>query len=173
MSFNAYRSNPGYPPRSPDLSNQRYADETDLISSTDGLGSISSAPASAIEPASPPGGDPACKYLWVVTPSDVPIALENGPAAAKMQRKRLSHTNLTGGAQAHAGGELWFTAADVIVINGGSSRYKPRPPDEVEAVALALAGLGYTVGHLPYDPGVNRWARNPKQGTIKWQSATR
>jgi hypothetical protein len=104
--------------------------------------------------------------LWVIGPEKIPHALEFLPDVA-FHRGYLSHTNLTGGAPAHSGGELWFTTASSIVINGGSGRYPPRSPEELEAVAAAFKGVGFQVASMGWDEEINAPARYLR-GTPNW-----
>lgn len=86
------------------------------------------------------------KYLWVIRSSGMPYAQESGPLGLSIAgRGRLAHTNLTGGEDAHCGGELWFRGECDIWLTGGSGRYPPRCQEELEAVVAAICCAGYTV----------------------------
>lgn len=95
--------------------------------------------------------DAKAKYLWVVAMAGVPSALEIPQGGTKLSRGRLAHTNLTGGDEAHTAGELWFYDQTSIVINGGSSRYRPRNPEELESVARSFQAAGYKVASMGFD----------------------
>jgi hypothetical protein len=99
------------------------------------------------------------RLLWVVT-SDVRCAHEHSELAKKFTRKYLSHTNITGGEQAHSGGQLAFlkhadSAVREIVLDGRSSRYMPRSSKELKEVAEAFASTGYDVHSLGWDDEIN------------------
>ena len=130
----AHRRN--YPARSPNLALKQYQDEVDQIGAQDGLFELVYPPAAGIIFGVPPCSDAdvpqseACKYLWVVALETLPGALEHHATATALKRGRLAHTNLTGGADAHTAGELWFRDPMTIMLNGSSSRYKPRNAKE-------------------------------------------
>lgn len=54
-----------------------------------------------------------------------------------------------------------------IVINGGSGRYRPRSPDELESAAKAFKESGYKVASMGWDTGVDAPARSLR-GDLKW-----
>jgi hypothetical protein len=143
------------------LANQRFADELRQLTSAEGLNELESSPFAAAKTAAPPrkaGEGETTKYLWVVTPTNVPFALELLPEV-QLQRGRLSHTNLTAGAQAYSGGEMWFTDPSIVVINGGSGRYPPRSVIELNDVAKAFKATGYKVAHMGWDREIDAPAR--------------
>ena len=88
---------------------------------------------------------PLGTYLWVVRTDDVVHAREDDPAGAKLESKVIKHSNLTGGADAHCGGELLFLGESVIALNGASGRYGPNSATEMAAVARAFRSSGYGV----------------------------
>lgn len=91
-------------------------------------------------------GDGEGKFLWVIRADVMPYAKEDGPLGASIAgRGRLAHTNLTGGADAHCGGELWFQSESCVWLTGGSGRYPPRSREELEAVVAAVRKAGYDV----------------------------
>ncbi len=146
--------------RKPDLSKQEYEDEIHLITPEEGI----------FEMTFPSGKDVLCgaapraasditssnisKYLWAIAQNSVPVSLENSQHAKALERGRLAHTNLTGGCEAHTAGELWFVDCETIIINGGSSRYTPRSPDELESVAKAFKKSGYKVASMGFEGGI-------------------
>jgi hypothetical protein len=158
-SFEAYRKK--YASRDPDLTNKRFADELRQLTTAEGLNELAPPPCAAAKTGNPPTGAKeaeSTKYLWVVAPTSVPFALELLPDVG-LQRGRLSHTNLTGGGRAHSGGEMWFTDASIIIMNGGSGRYPPRSADELDDVARAFKAVGYKVSHMGWDKETNRPVR--------------
>lgn len=135
----------------------KNADELTRLSSDDGVLELSDAPAQRFESGSPPVGrfgNGQKKYLWVVATRGCPSILEEGPAAAGLSRGAVSHSNLTGGDEAHAGGELWFNDDSSIWLSGGSSRYVPRDERELEHVANCFRAAGYLVASFGWDQEV-------------------
>ncbi len=167
FDFDSYRQK--YSLRQPDLSKLRYKDELDLIGIGDGLSFFPpSMPVSMFGPVPKFRNDgKERKYLWSVSPSNVPFALENGANRNKLSRGYLSHTNLTGGLPAFSGGEMWFIDDNTVVINGGSSRYLPRGVEELADVSLAMKACGFKVGHMGWNFGTKRFARF-KRGEPTW-----
>lgn len=88
---------------------------------------------------------PSDIHLWVVRPDDVVHSREDDAAGAKLESKVIKHSNLTGGADAHCGGELLFLGENVIALNGASGRYGPSSAAEMIAVARAFRSSGYGV----------------------------
>jgi hypothetical protein len=120
----------------------------------EGIGDLSMAPINPFELGVPPGmqvAESINKYLWVVTPDAVPIAVEQPKQGVKVKRGYLSHTNLTGGEPAHCGGELWFVDDSTVVINGGSSRYAPRDAGELDKIARAFKAAGYRTATMGWN----------------------
>jgi hypothetical protein len=150
-----------YPSREPDLANKRFDDELRQLTTAEGLNELQLPPYGAANIGAAPRKAreaESTKYLWVVAQSNVPFALEMLPNV-KFERGRLSHTNLTGGAPAHSGGEMWFTDPSIIIMNGGSGRYPPRSTDELDDVAKAFKAIGYKVAHMGWDTETSAPAR--------------
>lgn len=165
--FDSYRSRHGARP--PNLDRQRYPDEVRLITATEGLVDLTTAPINTFHQGVPPGmqvTDSINKYLWVVGPNEVPIAIEGPRPTEQLARGYLSHTNLTGGGNAHCGGELWFIDDSTVIINGASSRYAPRGASELNEVALDFKASGYrtaTMGWNDETGASNRYLRGDPQ----------
>ncbi|WP_051327015.1 hypothetical protein [Desulfatibacillum aliphaticivorans] len=146
-----------YPARNPDLKRQQYPDEVTQIGAEEGLFEIEFPCPEKIKFGAAPKSreDEAkamqTKYLWVVAMENVPAALEYCGNGRHFERGRLSHTNLTGGKAAHTAGELWFYDARTVVINGGSSRYKPRNSEELASAAQAFRDAGFSVASMGWD----------------------
>lgn len=98
-------------------------------------------------------------HLWLVSPDDIVAALEEGEAGRSTQRRRLAHTNLSGGCAAHVGGELWFSDSTRVWLSGGSSRYEARSEDELVSIADAFRHSGYTISACGWDDEGDRPAR--------------
>lgn len=169
-AFEAYRENVDFAPRPPDLSNLGNEDELLLIDAEAGRQEMTPSPSAIPSRHHTADWDDGAKYLWVIMPESLPIGIESNDAAPRTapSRGRLCHTNLTGGAEAHAGGEMCFRSADRIVINGGSSRYRPRTAQELAAAAQGFARMGYTVGNMGWNKQINGPARRYKEDEVEW-----
>lgn len=165
--FDPFRAT--YPARDPDLARQRFPDECRQLKSGEGINDLSIAPTKSFELGVPPGmqvSESIAKYLWVVAPVTVPVAIEQPRPGVVVQRGYLSHTNLTGGAPAHCGGELWFLDDSTIVLNGGSSRYAPRSAAELDSAARGFKSAGYRVATMGWNDETassNRFLRGDPQ----------
>jgi hypothetical protein len=167
-AFEDYRNQ--YPSRAPDLTKQVHADETRLLTLTEGYGELTVAPAKAPTVGIPPSSPSVTgtnRYLWVVALESVPIAMEELRPGVHLDRGRLSHTNLTGGANAHCGGELWFINDSSIVLNGGSGRYPPRSSAELAKVANAFKAAGYRTASMGWNTETNASYRSLR-GDPQW-----
>ncbi|WP_237478685.1 hypothetical protein [Lichenibacterium dinghuense] len=117
-------------------------------------------------------GDPAKgRRLWVILPDTAPYAPEicAFAEALGLAGNAIKHTNLTGGADAHCGGELWFLGERTILINGNSGRYGPDREDELVGAAQALKDRGYDVAYIPYDEELKEYPKAPAgKEDIEW-----
>ena len=157
-----------YPERAPNTVNLKDEDEKYQIGQNEGLLEFVFPIVDGITFGTPPSSDAdgnqcnSSKYLWVVALTTFPVALENPTHVITLKRGRLTHTNLTGGVNAHTAGELWFCDSRTIIINGGSSRYTPRSQDELLSVsqtiksAARVAGYDVLVASLGWDDEVDR-----------------
>lgn len=159
-----YRSR--FSARAPDLTRKQSDDELDLVSEE--LLGLSAAPAKGLMVDALGLRGDAEKYLWVIRRTDLVCALEHGGFGKSRNRGTLSHTNLTGGVDAHSGGEAWFCSEKHLIFNGGSSRYRPRGVDELEAIATALRRGGYECCHMGWDSDNNIPSR-VFRGALPWQ----
>src|SRR5487761_2285999 len=118
-AFDEFRA--GFPAKPCDQSLVRNSDELRLMAPSDGLESWHDGPG-VPAPASPPNlpKNPDQVRLWVVRPSDVAHAAEHGGFGAVLESGRIKHSNLTGGAPAHCGGELIMLSVDCVALNGAS-----------------------------------------------------
>ena len=94
--------------------------------------------------------------LWVVDAQDVPYVMERNAFGAGLETGKLKHSNLTGGADAHCGGELVLVSDGIVALNGSSGRYGPRSRREMDAVAGAFRASGYGVWTYGYDDGTDK-----------------
>lgn len=138
-----------WPARAFDSTRVGGSDELRDVTDSEEVARFSVAPAAAWSEGRPPVGgfgDGETKFLWVIRTDDMPYARESGSLGASIEgRKKLAHTNLTGGAAAHCGGELWFGSGTRIWLTGGSGRYPPRCKEELGHVESALRQAGYEV----------------------------
>jgi hypothetical protein len=143
-------------------------EELQLLTSSDGVGELDCPPIGAVVFCPPPKTPDDYqsvqyqdkKYLWVLLSNSFPYILEYCVAMKKTKRGKASHTNLTGGANAWCSGELWFgDDTKTIYLNGGSGRYPPKTVEELNTVAEALKGAGYTVVNFGWDEDRNGPAR--------------
>jgi len=179
--FYLYRSNPEFSSRPPDLSRQEFEDEVADLSHDPQVSSLQTAPDQNVQFAVAKfEGDAGADadwltrdkdnlYLWLVRIDDVRICLENGALGQSTARKRLSHTNLSGGADAHCGGELWFRDEQSVYINGGSSRYTPRNPDELDAITDGLRSAGFLVCSFGWNTDRGTPKRTLRRGEVEWR----
>jgi hypothetical protein len=129
------------------------------LTSADGVQIL---PSDGVEPAVDPG-DSDGAHLWVIVPEEVRVIVENDPPVAPppLDIGKAKHTNLTGGGQACAGGELWRDSADdsLLYVHGGSGRYPVESPDQLHDVVRVFECLGYRVVSAGWDFDVDRAAR--------------
>lgn len=152
-----------------DMALVRNDDELILVTPENGRMRWQDGPGVSSEQSAPPSidqNDPMLK-LWVVDSDDVPYVLERNAFGANLETGRLKHSNLTGGADAHCGGELVIVAKNVVAINGSSGRYGPNSRRELDAVVAAFRASGYGVWNFGYDEGSNR-PLNFLTGTPVW-----
>lgn len=135
-----------YPPRPPIARLGDHEDMFRLPGPDDGVG-VMPACASRMKPAIRPG-DPEASHLWVIVPSSVPVLLETAPdAKPSLVNGKAKHTNLTGGAPASCGGEMWLDGAEPkrLHLHGGSGRYGARSAQQLEDAVALIADYGFTV----------------------------
>lgn len=90
-------------------------------------------------------------HLWVVAKVDAAYGEEHCDFAKLLRSGVLKHTNLTGGEDAHSGGEIYFLTDGSVFVNFDSGRYGAHRQGEAAAVAQAIADVGFKVGMIPYD----------------------
>lgn len=84
------------------------------------------------------------RYLWIIDESGLKIILESieNPHS---ERGKMVHTNITGGAKALQGGELWFGTDGRVYLNYKSGRYGAYTPLQREAILEYFRDLGFDV----------------------------
>jgi hypothetical protein len=168
-TFGSYRSK--YTLRSPELP-PANDDETRLLAPNDGVRQFEDAPCSVgTEDVVPSTKNPheEKRFLWVIRESDIPFIREHATVTPPLSSGRCKHTNLTGGADAYCGGEVWFVSDRCLILNGGSGRYPPKEPAELDTVVISFQQAGYGVWSMGWDDGVNRPARVLK-GDPPWKT---
>ncbi|HUT54073.1 MAG TPA: hypothetical protein VM658_11845 [bacterium] len=131
------------------------------LTSSDGVKLLTAPPASVSERRIPmKSGDPGC-HLWVIDQSGIPYILEHALVTRPLQSGRVTHTNLTGGAPASCGGEIWFDPADevLVYINGCSGRYGPDNSRKLEDAVEVVRQLGYNVPSFGWDSDADKPAK--------------
>src|SRR5690606_24072214 len=106
-----------YPVRPPRSEAIRHTDELRQITPGDGLEEFNLTLGSRAEKSALPRSTPRGNtYLWVIGKNAIPAALETVKIGKSLHTGIIKHTNLTGGADAHCGGEVWFIEADAMVL---------------------------------------------------------
>jgi hypothetical protein len=139
-----------YPPKIP-AKRSDVPDESRLLEADDGMGTLPSYVLAA-ETVTWPGQSleqKDGKHLWVILPEEVRLILEVAPQVRPppLTLGVAKHSNLTGGAPACCGGELWVDAVDrkKVYANGGSGRYPAKDPQHLEDAMRVLAFFGFEV----------------------------
>lgn len=151
MDFTDFRTK--YAARPPRADVIKNTDELIQMQQTDGLHSFdeNSGKTAVYSKMPKVANDRGELYLWAITSSEVPFALETAAFGKTLKSKVIKHTNLTGGSHAHSGGELWFLSDTEILVNGASGRYGPETNEELEDAAAAFKSVGYQVASLGFD----------------------
>lgn len=140
-----------YPPLPP----ERYGEPHELIQLTDadGVKKLGYAPAQDVRFGKPPSdatlNDSVKRYIWVIDYRGIPYILER--QLPKLSDYSPKHTNLTGGGEAHIGGELWFADEESLFLSGGSGRYKPHNATHLNDAVGVFKSYGYRVTSLGWD----------------------
>ena len=88
-------------------------------------------------------------YLWVMDDSGIPYIIER--PLSHLNGSRPKHTNLTGGADAYLGGEIWFSDAISLFLSGGSGRYPPLHETQLIDAVQVFESYGYLVMSLGWN----------------------
>jgi hypothetical protein len=91
------------------------------------------------------------RHLWVIRSADFPVGLEACVWGQGLASKKIKHSNLTAGAPAHSGGEIWFIGDDRIALNACSGRYGAENEAEFDLIVGALRRSGYHVASTGFD----------------------
>lgn len=135
-----------YPPQ-PARKPPDAEDQLRLLTAEDGVIPLNETRALQHTPGRP--GYSEGRHLWVICAETLPVVLETAPnlRPPPLSSGVAKHTNLTGGATACCGGELWTDAVDrsLLYVNGGSGRYGPRTPTELSDAVRVFEHLGFRV----------------------------
>jgi hypothetical protein len=148
-----------YPARPPAADRITHADQLVLLDASHGVRYLEPAPISGVLPGHPPSVDSsgrAC-HLWVFDAVGVPFVPEQVGAAAEFHDRVAKHTNITGGAPAHCGGEIWFAEpeTDRIFVSGGSGRHGPKSSTELDDAVAVFTEFGFQTTSLGWDQETN------------------
>lgn len=111
---------------------------------------------------------PVGRFLWVVRSGDAPFALEKCRWSSELETKMIKHSNLTGGAPAHSGGELWVVHHQGVLVNANSGRYGANTAMELSAFVEALRGLGFQVASMGFDLDNPSIPNAVQVGPVSW-----
>lgn len=90
------------------------------------------------------------KYLWIIDEKGLKIILESTPNPYA-DRQVVCHTNITGGAPALQGGELWFGEDGRVYINYKSGRYGAGIGEEADPHKSAVIAYFIFLGFNPIE----------------------
>lgn len=88
-------------------------------------------------------------HLWIIDEEGVPYIIEAGEGEVDGELRK--HTNITGGAKAFLGGEMWFETQSLVYITGGSGRYPPRDNNQLEGAKKVFESFGYETISFGWD----------------------
>jgi hypothetical protein len=167
MDFSTFRD--VYSAREPAADKIRNDDELMLIPETSGLQFFPDG-LNDIRLSEPPRvlGSRGNTYLWAIGVDRVPLAIESLDFGKTLQTQVIKHTNLTGGALAHCGGELWFVSENTLLISGSSGRYGPKSDQELSDAVASFKVEGYEVASLGFDEETG-FPSTVLVGQPKWQ----
>ena len=170
-TFGPYRKRYGSRGPKPPDDNTHHPDQERLLDIPDGVQLFFDAPypvrAEDLDPSeTAPNNDKRC--LWVVRSKDVPFIRERVSVSPPLHSGVCKHTNLTGGQDAHCGGEVWFVSNKRLVLNGASGRYPPRKAAELEEIAIAFQAAGYEVWCMGWDSETDEPVRVAR-GSPPWE----
>lgn len=165
-----------YPPRNPNLTPERNTpSQLEPLSEKHGVHSVEKSPATWAKLTNNTLDynqirERKLLYLWVIINTEpyVRCINEYNPLALTKERTRVCHTNLTGGAPACAGGELFFLEQSVLYINGASGRYPVTSNEQLQEVARVFARMGYRVGSVGFSPDTGKPRRCFRASNVEW-----
>ena len=123
-----------------------------LLNHLSGLRFLEPAPARNVHRGHPPRSREQTgfnRYLWVIDDEGLPFVQE--VEKTHLNSNLPKHTTLTGGQPAYVGGELWFGTEALLFVSGGSRRYRPVNPAQLDEAARVFQAFGYNVTSLGWD----------------------
>ncbi|UUQ67771.1 hypothetical protein NLK61_14425 [Pseudomonas fuscovaginae UPB0736] len=167
MDFSTFRD--VYPAREPAADKIKNDDELMLIPESAGLQFFPTT-LNDIRLSEPPRvyGARGNTYLWAIGLDKVPVAIESLEFGKMLKTPVIKHTNLTGGARAHCGGELWFVAEKSMLIGGSSGRYGPKSDQELVDAVASFKCEGFQVASMGFDEETGE-PNTVLVGQPKWQ----
>ncbi|MEE4744293.1 hypothetical protein V2K88_21715 [Pseudomonas alliivorans] len=167
MDFSTFRD--VYPAREPAADKIRNDDELMLIPESEGLQFFADS-LPDVRLSEPPRvmGTRGNTYLWAIGLQNVPLAIESLEFGRALETSIIKHTNLTGGAPAHCGGELWFVSEKSLLVGGSSGRYGPQSDVELRDAVASFKLDGYEVASLGFDEETG-YPNTVLVGAPKWQ----
>ena len=146
-----------YDLREPDWPEWAQPHEGWLLNSLSGLRFLGLAPARDVHRGHPPNSRSETghnRYLWVIDDEGLPFVqeVENTHLNSNLPK----HTNLTGGQPAYVGGELWFGTEVSLFLSGGSRRYEPVGPVQLDKAVRVFRAFGYDVTSLGWDDDTDK-----------------
>ena len=123
-----------------------------LLSDEDGARTLEPAPAENVRLGAPPSsrrrpGENA--YLWVIDSRGIPYIIER--PLPSLGGNPPKHTNLTGGAAAYVGGEMWFSDGESLYLSGSSGRYHPTNENHLNDAVRVFESYNYRVVSLGWN----------------------
>lgn len=145
--------------RLPDVSLIRGQQELAGITASDGLRLLTPAPVTDVQRGKPgpSRNEHVNTYLWVIDTRGIPYVFE--APISKIGAVFPKHTNITGGAEAYLGGEMWFTSTIAMYVSGGSGRYPPKDKNQLEEAVQVFKSFGYQVTSLGWNDSLGEAKR--------------
>lgn len=163
-TLDAFRAR--YSPRPPIARPTDTPTQSIPLQTSDGLRLLTPAPASGIQfgaPSTARWRSRSNTYLWVIDIRGIPYVFE---VPIRVIGGTLpKHSNLTGGCEAHLGGELWFASECSLYLSGGSGRYPPLDAAQLKDATEVFESFGYEVTSLGWDYEIDEAKRSLGDGT--------
>ena len=123
------------------------------LSGADGVRTLEPAPAENVRLGAPPSSRRRLgenTYLWVIDSRGIPYIIKR--SMSSLGGNTPKHTNLTGGAAAYVGGEMWFLNGENLYLSGSSGRYPPINENHLNDAVKVFESYNYQVASLGWDP---------------------
>ena len=90
-------------------------------------------------------------YLWVIDDLGIPYIIDR--PFLHLNGAHPKHTNITGGADAYLGGEIWFKDSITLFLSGSSGRYPPMHETQLNDAVQVFESYGYRIMSLGWNFG--------------------